>query len=415
MRPIRWPGIAAAVLAIGSGAACAAPAPPPTPIPSAAVASAAPPAPSEVSASGSPSAASASARPDLGATLDVRAIDPELTRRIDVFASTGSAIVFAAGFEPDVAADVAPDLWRLTPGPDARPELVWRNPDRDHGLTSIAGDLDTVAFVSLPLDGTRAWDLWVAPRDGEAVLLDSHPGDEEVPALVPSVAVYEPSVVWTAHDRGPSGPVSQLLVASAPDWTPRVLEERLAAEAELWLPSLRGDRLAYTEVVYAADRLSDERRVFLSSIAPDRGPPQRLDGSGRATMPFVTDGAVLWKEAEPGMNMFNWGEMFRYDLELGTVDRLPTGSQAWVNYPSAGERFVAWWGASPTSFGVYDLARGEARAIERYDPQGDEQVLRPHVSGGLIAWLFVRGDPGGGDAFAELRYATLPNVRELDR
>lgn len=353
-------------------------------------------------------------RPGLGAELDVVSVDRATTEKIDVFASTGNAIVFSAGLLPDAEPGTAPDLWRITPGVDPEPKLVWRNPARDHALTSITGDLDTVAFVDLPVDGTRAWNLYVVPRNGEAVLLDAHPGDLDVPSLVPSVAVYEPSIVWTSYDRGPNGAVSQLLTASAPDWEPRVLEERLAAEAELWLPSLYGDRLVYTEVVYPPDGAGDERRVYLASVGGDE-PPLRLDTSGRATMPVNAGDEILWKEAERGMNMFNWGTMFRYDLATGEVRTLPTDPQDFVNYPSAGYRFVAWWGATSSVLGVYDLVDEEPRTIERYDPRGNEHVLRPHVSGDLIAWIYAVEDVVGGPSFAELRYAWLPPERELQR
>jgi hypothetical protein len=410
----RWIGALGAGMLI-VGAACAAPTPsvrpsaasvapgaPPTPIPSAATPSG--------TATSSPSAAG-SVRPGLGAELDVGTLDRERSRTIDVFASTGNAIVFSAAILPDAGPDSAPDLWRIRPEVGPEPELVWRNPARDHALVSIAGDLDTYAFVDMPTDGTRAWDLWVVPRDGEPVLLDSHPGDEDVPSLVPSVAIYEPAIAWTAFDRGPSGPVSQLLTASAPDWKPRLLAERLAAEAELWLPALAGSRLAYTEVVYTADRSSDERHLYLGSLDGLEG-ARRLDASGLATMAVLTDDAVLWKEADPGFSMFNWGRMWRYDLATERVAPIDTRPQEYVNYPSGDGRWLTWWGAESNVLGVYDLGHDEPRVIERYPPDGNEYVMRPHAAGDLLAWMYVVQDRTGATA-AELRYAWLPGWLEF--
>ena len=344
--------------------------------------------------------------------IEVGVLGSEATGDLLEFASTGASIVYSAG-GADAAAGAAPDLWRLTPGPDAVPELAWRNPDRDHSIVRIDGDLDTVAFVEMPVDGERAWNLWVLPPDGEAVILDSHPGDETVSSLVPSFSIYEPAIVWTAFDRGPSGAVSQMLAASAPDWTPRVVAEIPSAEGELWLPSLYGDTVVYTEVRYADDRRSDERSVLLGSIGLAGEPPRRLDTSGLATMPQIVDDVVVWKEADRGFNMFNWGRMFRYELATGEVSTLDTWPQDHVNYPSAGSRFVAWWGSNSTTLGVYDLVLDRARLIERHAPDGRVSAVRPHLRGDLLVWMHADDTLPG--RVRELRYAFLPGVRDLDR
>jgi hypothetical protein len=351
---------------------------------------------------------------DLGLELRIGALEGPQAEAILEFASDGASVIFSSGVAPDVARDdAAPDLWRLAPGPGAEPELVWRNPDRDHSLVKIGGDLGAYAFVDIPLTGERAWTLWLIPRhETTARRLDEHPGDEDVPSLVPSFSVWENRIAWTAFDRGPDGPVSQLLVAEAPDWTPRVLLERRAALAELWLPALYGDRLAFTEVVYAADRTSDERYVYLMDVT-DPGGRRRIDGSGRATMPVIVPDAILWKEADPGFNMFNWGRIFRYDLESGTVRRVNIRPQEYVNYPSGGGRFVAWRGADSFSFGVYDHVLDEPRMIERTGAGTDTSIVRPHVAWDLLVWMRVTGS-GPGDV-PELRWAFLPDAGDLRR
>lgn len=413
MNGSRWRGALGAGIVI-AGAACAAPVPQPS---EASSTSATPSPAASVSPIHSPAASaspSPSVRPGLGAEIEVVSLGVEGSRGIDVFASTGNAIIFSARFLPDAGASVAPDLWRVRPEVGPEPELVWKNPDRDHALVSLTGDLDTYAFVDIPTDGSRAWDLWVVPRDGDPVLLDTHPGDEDVSSLVPSIAVYEPAVVWTAFDRGPSGPVSQLLVASAPDWQPRVLEERVAAEAELWSPSLLGSTLAFTEVVYAADRATDERHVHLGALEDldDLADSRRLDTSGLATMPVVIDDAVVWKEADPGFSMFNWGRMWRHDLVDGTTAPLDTFPNEYVNYPSGDGRWLTWWGAESNVLGVYDLGHDEPRIIERYAGDGNEFIMRPHVAGDLLVWMYVVQDEAG-DATGELRYAWLPGWLEF--
>jgi len=404
----RHSGRAALAALLVACTGCASPAPTePSPTPPAVRIASAQPSPTVESPDPTPTATSPGGLAD---ELDIGVLRSEVTGDLLEFASTGTSIVYSSGGRG--AGTGAPDLWRLTPGPDAVPELAWHNPTRDHSIVKLDGDLDTVAFVEMPVDGERAWNLWVLPRDGEAVILDSHPGDEAVPSLVPSFSLYEPSIVWTAFDRGPSGPVSQMLAASAPDWTPRVVAELPAAEGELWLPSLYGDTVVYAEVRYAADRRSDERSVHLGTIGASEEPSRRLDASGLATMPQIVDEVVVWKEADRGFNMFNWGQMFRYDLPSGKVSPLDTWPQDYVNYPSAGSRFIAWWGSNSTTLGVYDLVLDRARLIERHAPDGRVSAVRPHLRGDLLVWMHADDTPPG--RVRELRYAFLPGVRDLE-
>ena len=403
-------GIGMAVLLAG----CTSPAPVTTPDPTATPPTAtASPAASATRSAPVPSATARGPQPvDLGLELSIGTLGGDAGNAVGEFASDGSSIIYASGIAADVARpDAAPDLWRLVPGPSAEPELVWRNPERGHTLARLGGDAGAVAFVDMPLSGERSWTLWFIPRhESAAIVLDEHPGDADVPSLVPSFSVGEDRVVWTAFDRGPEGPVSQLLEATAPTWEPRVVIERPAAEAELWLPSLSGDLVAFTEVRYAPDRSSDERHVILMDLRDPEG-RRRLDTSGLATMPLLVPGAVLWKEADPGFNMFNWGRMYRYDLEAGAVTSVDTSPQEFVNYPSAGSRFVAWRGADSFSLGVYDHLLNEARVIERSG--NDVSLLRPHLAWDLMVWMRVVGS--GANNRAELRYAFLPGSGEVRR
>ena len=330
------------------------------------------------------------------------------------FASDGASIIFSSGVADGPDGDFAPDLWRYTPGAEA-PELLWPNPRRDRSLVLIGGDRHLWAFVEMPLDNTRAWDLWLLTEPGgEARLLDTHPGDEDVPSAVPSFVVHDagalPQVAWTAFDRGPDGPVSQLLYAAAPDWEPRIVAERPAREAELWFPSLRGTMLAYTELVYSADRLSDKRHVYLTDAADTAGEPVRLDTSGGAVMPLLVDDGVVWKEADRGFSMFNWGRLYFYDLRSEEVSRISTSPQQYVNYPSAGLRFLAAWGSDAFSFAVYDVDLEVSRVIARYDPTTHQSVFRPHVAGDLLVWLYTTVGDTPVPGHTELRYAFLPGA-----
>lgn len=233
--------------------------------------------------------------------------------------------------------------------------------------------------------------------------------DEGVSSLVPSFSVQESTIAWTAFDIGPDGPVSQLLWAQGPGWEPVVVLERPAAEAELWFPWLDTGRVVYSEVRYSADRTTDTRSVHLLDLGIPGAEPMRLDTSGRATMPVLAGDIVLWKEADPGFSMFNWGRLFRYEIGGEGATPLDTRPHGYVNYPSVGGRFVAWWAADAFQFAVYDLLEDRPRLMERHTAASGVNVLRPHLAGDLIAWLHVEGE--GPTSHAELRYAFLPPLR----
>ena len=347
---------------------------------------------------------------DLLAEMEVFRLEPELTDTIYEFASDGESIIFSSGLAEDAGPDAAPDLWRVRAGFETPPELLWRNPDRDHTIVKLAGDLGMIAFVDVPLDGSRAWNLWLIPRHAdEPILLDTHPGDVDVSSLVPSFSVHEEAVAWTAFDRGPNGPVSQLLWARAPDWEPVVALERPAADAELWFPSLHAGRIAFCEVVYSADGATDTRSVYLLDLAVPESEPQKLSHSDLATMPILSGATVIWKEADPGFSMFNWGRLWRTEIGGPGPTRLDTAPLDYVNYPSVGSRFLAWWSADAFIFGVYDLLEDRPRVIEAYTSVSGANVLRPHLAWDLLVWLYVEGE--GPDSHAELRYAFLPPLR----
>jgi hypothetical protein len=403
--PGRWPSLVVAA-SVSWVAGCAPATQPPTSPPAPSLTTSAFPSPA-TDPSPSPTGTSG-----LADEIVVGRLDPELTDTILEFASDGTSILFSSGLAEDAASNAAPDLWRIEAGSDQPPELLWRNPARDHSIVKLAGDLGMVAFVDIPLDGSRAWDLWLIPRHEEdAILLDTHPGPREVSGLVPSFSVQEQTIAWTAFDIGPEGPVSQLLLARAPEWEPTLLLERPAAERELWFPSLHGARVAFGEVVYSPDRTTDQRHVYLLDLGAPHAEPVRLDHSDLATMPILVEDTVIWKEADPGFSMFNWGLLWRHDIGGPGPMRLNTAPVDYVDTPSAGSRFVAWSAADSYQFVVYDLLEDRPRVIESYPAAEHANVLRPHIAWDLLVWLYAEGETA--DGYAEIRYAFLPPVRSL--
>ena len=392
-------GMAACSVAIPSPTASVGPVPATTVLPSASPAAEPPP---SVAASREPAG-------DLGREIEIRSLERSWTAQMLEFASDGESVIYSSGAMDGSDGEYAPDLWRYLPSTD-EPELLWRNPRRDRSLVKIGGEFGTLAFVDMPLSGEIAWDFWLIPEVGaEPILLDSHPGHGTLPDFVPSFHVHQDQVAWTAFDLGPNGEaLSRLLYARAPDWSPVVVAERDARLSELWFPSLRATQLAYCEVVYSADRTSDERHVYLADAAHPDAAPRRLDSSGRATMPILLmNGGVVWKEADPGFNMFNWGTLHLYDEETGEVSRLPMRPQEYVNYPSAGARFIAAWGADSGAFGVYDLDLHATRLIDRFLAASNLSVLRPHNSWDVLVWLQAEIP---GDDLGQVYFAFLPSA-----
>ncbi|MGH2385095.1 MAG: hypothetical protein ACRDGB_08625 [Candidatus Limnocylindria bacterium] len=218
------------------------------------------------------------------------------------FASDSYAVIWSSGVLDGPVGDGAPDLWRYVPGAP-EPELLWRNPKRDRQLAKVAGDTDVWAFTEISSLGEPWWNLWLLTGPGgEPILLDSHAGDPDVPSLVPSFDVDAGRIAWTAFDDdGPgTGAVTQLWIAEAPAWEPRLLREDDASKRAYWLPSLRGSQMAYVDVTLAADTADDIRHVMLMNLAEPEAEQRQLDTSGNATMPILTDNHVIWKEPDVG-------------------------------------------------------------------------------------------------------------------
>ncbi len=340
--------------------------------------------------------------------LDIAQLDPAWIWPMLDFASDSYAVIYSSGVLDGPVGKNAPDLWRYVPGA-SRPELLWRNPKRDRQLAKIAGDTDVWAFAEMSSGGERWWNLWLlTDPGGEPLLLDAHPGDQDIPSLVPSFDVDAGRVAWTSFGRGSSGgAVTRLWIAEAPAWEPRILAEEDAARHAYWLPSLRAQQLAYVDVTIGADPSEDVRHVMLMDLAPGARSPIQLDTSGNATMPILTDESVIWKEPDAGFAMFNWGRLFSYSIETGSIAPLRTGPQEYVNYPSGGGRFVAMWAADSSTFAVHDMERNASRTIVSYD-NGVDSIMRPHLAGDLLVWLHSRGDPLGDGPPSPVEYAWLP-------
>ncbi|MEO7296628.1 MAG: hypothetical protein ABIZ57_10835, partial [Candidatus Limnocylindria bacterium] len=341
--------------------------------------------------------------------LEVGQLEAEWVWPMLDFASDSYAVIWSSGVLDGPTGDAAPDLWRYVPGAP-EPELLWRNPERDRQLAKVAGDTDLWAFTEISSLGEPWWNLWLLTEPGgEPILLDSHAGGDDVRSLVPSFDVDAGRIAWTSFGGAPDGggAVTQLWLAEAPEWAPRLIRTDDAAKRAYWLPSLYGSQMAYVDVTLAADTAEDIRHVMLMDLSDPASEPRQLDTSGNATMPILTDNGVIWKEPDAGFAMFNWGRLFAYSFETETISTISIGPQDYVNYPSGGGRFVAMWGADSSTFAVHDLERGASRLIATYD-NGVDTIGRPHLAGDLLVWLHAQDDGLGNGPPEPLEYAWMP-------
>ncbi|MCV0404142.1 MAG: hypothetical protein K5924_10655 [Chloroflexi bacterium] len=341
--------------------------------------------------------------------LEIGRIDPDWLWPMLEFASDSYGIIWSSGVADGTAGDAAPDLWRWVPGRD-RPELLWSNPHRDRQLAKIGGDTDVWVFAEISSEGEDWWNLWLLEEDAtEPILLDALAPGTDVPSLVPSFDVDDGRVAWTSFDVGPERgrTVSELWLAEAPSWEPRLVARHDAAERALWLPSMYGHQLAYVDVTLAPETADDVRHVMLFDLFDAGASPVQLDASLNATMPVLTDGGVIWKEPDAGFSMFNWGRLFRYAFDTGTITELPMGSQEYVNYPSGGSRFLAAWGADTSVLSVHDLERRASRLVVAVEDDS-ESIVRAHVSGELLVWMRREEREDGSSPPAPLEWAWLP-------
>jgi hypothetical protein len=336
--------------------------------------------------------------------LLIHDIDPSVTGPFLEVLSDGIGIWYSASPRDDPTVDAATTLYRYDVDTE-RVEAVWESADPTFAIVRMAGEVGTIAFAELDVTpGDRAWNLWLLPERGaEPILLDKYPGGDDVPGAVPSFDVETGRIVWTAFDRGDNGPVSQMWLATSPDWEPQLLATRQARERELWLPSMWLDQVAFVEVIYDDDRTDDERRVLLMDLSRPDAEPRRLDTSGLATMPLLTADGLVWKEGEEGMSMFNWGWLAHYRFEDRAVHPISMGEDQ-INYPSLGSRFVAAGSIDSTMLLVYDLDRREVRTVELNPPTDPHDLAHPSLTGNLLVWIVF---PYTEEA-AYLRWTYLP-------
>ena len=141
---------------------------------------------------------------DLGREIEIGTLDPAWTTPTLEVASDGEAghLLFRRGRRP----------WRggqrPTSGATGRAQMRRSSSGGTRGATgrssasaasSERGRSSTAGFT----ESARGTCGSSPDVDAEPILLDTHPGDESVSSLVPSFAIHQGQIAWTAFDSGP--------------------------------------------------------------------------------------------------------------------------------------------------------------------------------------------------------------------
>jgi len=167
-------------------------------------------------------------------------------------------------------------------------------------------------------------------------------------------------------------------------------------DSYLEFPSLWANELWYGIVDNDWDAGAEYPRVEMIDLGNTAANPEVFGREERAFMPAPSRDIVVWKSGGiDGSSALNSGTLTIYWRATAQVETLPIPGPENVarriSYPSVGDRFVSWWDDIRQRFYLYDLAERRFWRIAEYDPAGDELILRPSLSGDLLAYVHSRG------------------------
>lgn len=339
-------------------------------------------------------------------SADVHLIPQAFTTPLLDVKTDGRQIVWSTGAASPVHGS-APDLVRYTLV--GAPAPLFTSPNRDSQLANIAISGSRYAFVEQNerAYGTAGWRIWYLARPSvEPIVIDSSDGRGGALSPVPFLAFAGNKLIWTAVHARAGVPRFELFSYDVDRKTSQLMLGANAAETEYWFPSSDGSpRVVYATVEHEGDLEAFHTYVMDTSRVPVT--PRRLDRTGRATMPVIAGGTVIWKTAD--QNVFNWSGLERYELPDGQTVSLAFERQTGLNYPTVGSRFVAGWGMDDTDFEIFDLLANRSLVVERYAPTSPVGVVRPVIAGDLLTFIRTPGDEDPASSALQLCWMKLPD------
>ncbi len=313
-----------------------------------------------------------------------------------------------SGGDPEGIRD--PDFYRWRIGSDDI-ETMYRNPQRNRGISLPAMDGDRVAFSESGAEDEYviSWNLVYISRPlAKPVILEHARRPMQSPGLVPQPAISGHRLVYALQKIHGRRATSSLVQIDLQTMQRTVLAKSNFDKVEYWYPSLDGDRLVYGTVEYANDKLNGERHVYLLDLATRGAKPRRLDTDGEASQPSIYDDTVVWKSAPRSFNANNWGQVIRYTISTGETERLDylrerTGY--FLVFPRVGPRFVAAEPSDWTKLAVWDLETNAEITVEELSPTGDAGFLRPSLGGQVFVWVAATDFTGSQ---SQIHFVRLP-------
>lgn len=313
-----------------------------------------------------------------------------------------------SGGDPDGIRD--PDFYRWRIGSD-QIEVVYRNPQRNRGISLPAMDGDHVAFSEsgAPQETVITWNLvYVARPQAKPVVLEHARRPMQSPGLIPQPTISGERLVYALQTIRGRRATSSLVEIDLRTMERTVLARSDFDEREYWYPSLDGDRLVYGTVEYAHDRTNGERHVYLLDLSARHPRPTRLDTDGEASQPSIYGDSVVWKSAPRSFNANNWGQVVRYSIATGRTERLNyLGERTgyFLVFPRVGPRFVAAEPSDWTKLAVWDLETRTEITVDQLPATGDGGFLRPSLGRDVFAWVAATDFTGSR---SEIHFVRLP-------
>ncbi len=299
--------------------------------------------------------------------------------------NTGSSLVWGAGKR----------LWSY--GLTGSPGIVYtgRSGDRIGSVAaSAAGYLFVETKAPTSLSNIRWWLYFLPMHAGTPILIDKYTNGELGP---PDIAINDTYIAWIVPTGTYTDTIRDLRVARIDQLNqPQTLLSYNVDQMALGDVALWQDELWY-DVATTGPSGTAAHVEMIDLLHPDAA-PVAYGADVLAYMPAANDQVIAWKGGDPRFAAGNPAPPFVYWRDTGTYAQLDfpnPGDSPQIQYPTVGNRFVAWWDVQAQQFYVYDLAERALRRIVEYDPHGPRYLV-PAVRGNLLSWVYFANDQAPG-------------------
>ncbi len=301
--------------------------------------------------------------------------------------NAGDALVWADGNE----------IWRYALS--GSPQLIYTGAPGDYIGPVVASDAGYLFVEEKPQKGLSEnppahWRLYFLPAQaGTPILIERYTNEQ---LGNPNIAIDDDYIAWIAPGGTWTDTTLTLHVAAINQLDqPRTLlsyhaEERALGDVALWR-----DELWYA--VEMTDQPGQPAHVEMIDLLNPDVAPTTYGAGVRAVMPAATGQAIAWTGGgDPTESPYSPAPPFVYWRDTGTYEELDLPHpDLWdsgeIQFPTVGNRFVAWWDMRAQQFYVYDLTEHALRRIVACDPNGP-RYLQPSINGNLLSWRYSADD-----------------------